>query len=70
MIIIVLISIYFFDKLTVTFIGKTNLKPWHTILLVVTTVVFGISDACVLPIMKNLIRNGIPVEIVIQTSLI
>jgi hypothetical protein len=61
-IIIVLISIYFFDKLTVKFIEKTNLKPWHTILLVVTAIVFGISDACLLPIIKNLIRNGMPVE--------
>lgn len=55
-------SIYFFEKLTVKFIERINLKPLHTILLLVTSIVFGIINTALLPITKNLLRNGIPME--------
>jgi hypothetical protein len=61
-IIILIASIYFLENLTVKFIENINLKLWHSILLLISTIVLGISDTCLLPITKNFIRNGIPME--------
>jgi hypothetical protein len=48
------VSIYFLEKKTVSFIEDIKLKPSHTLLLLFTTVIFGITDTCFFPVAKNL----------------
>ena len=53
-------GIYFMEKRTVSFIENVKLKPKHTLLLLLTTIVFGIADTCLYPIVKNLIGQDFP----------
>ncbi|MCK9413558.1 MAG: permease prefix domain 1-containing protein [Prolixibacteraceae bacterium] len=48
------VSLYFLEKKTVSFIENVKLKPRHTLLLLFTAVVFGIIDTCLFPIAKSL----------------
>jgi len=48
------VSLYFLEKKTVSFIENVKLKPKHTLLLLFTTVIFGITDTCLFPVAKNL----------------
>jgi len=51
-------SIYFLEKKTVSFIENVKMKPRHTLLLLLTTVIFCITDTCLFPIVKNLIGQN------------
>ena len=55
------ISIYFLEIRTITFIKNINIKPIHTFFLLFTTIVFSVVDTCLLPITKNMIRKGVPI---------
>lgn len=48
------VSIYFLEKKTVSFIENIKLKPWHTLLLLFTSIIFGVADTCLYPVVKNL----------------
>lgn len=61
LIIILIASIYYLENLTLKFIENIHLKPSHTVLLLIITIVFGFTDTCLLPVAKNIIRNGIPI---------
>lgn len=56
------LSIYLLESKTVSFIENIKMRPRHTVFLLVTTVVFVVIDTCLLPICKNLIRKGVPIE--------
>ena len=58
--ILLVVSIYFKEKKTVSFIENIKLKPKHTSLLLLATIVFGITDTCLYPIAKNLIGLDYP----------
>ncbi|HEY5123579.1 MAG TPA: hypothetical protein VIK14_07575 [Ignavibacteria bacterium] len=53
-IIIIVASIYFMEKRTVSFIENIKMKPKHAILLLLTTIIFGITDTCLFPVARNL----------------
>lgn len=53
-------SIYFMEKKTVSFIEKVRMKPKHTLLLLFIAIIFGITDTCLMPIIKNLLRQNRP----------
>jgi hypothetical protein len=55
-------SIYFFDTKTITFIKKIKISPKHAVFLLITAVLFGIADTCLLPIARNLMKRGSPVS--------
>jgi len=52
--ILFLVSIYFLEKKTVSFIENVKMKPKHTLLLLFTTIIFSITDTCLYPVAKNL----------------
>lgn len=60
--ILLVLSIYFMEKKTVSFIENVKMKPKHTLLLLFTTIVFGITDTCLYPIAKNLIGQDYPLR--------
>jgi hypothetical protein len=52
-------SIYFMDMKTVSFIENIRMKPKYTLLLLLTTIIFSITDTCLYPIAKNmLVKDG------------
>jgi len=53
-IIIIVASIYFMEKKTVSFIENVKIRPKYTLLLLFITIIFGITDTCLLPIAKAL----------------
>jgi hypothetical protein len=48
------VSIFLLEKKTVSFIENVKMKPNQTLLLLLTTIIFGITDTCLYPIAKNL----------------
>ena len=58
--ILFLASIYFLENKTISFIENVKLKPKHTLVLLLITVVFGIADTCLLPIVKSVIGQNRP----------
>lgn len=56
------ISIYFLENRTIVFIENIKMKPKHTVFLLVTAIAFGIIDTYLLPISKNIMRKGVPIE--------
>jgi hypothetical protein len=54
--ILFLVSIYFLEAKTISFIENVKMKPKHTLLLLFTTIAFGITDTCLYPIAKNLMK--------------
>lgn len=60
--ILFVISIYFRENWIVRFIENIKMRPKHTVILLITVISFGIIDTCLLPIAKNLMRKGVPVE--------
>lgn len=57
-----LISILFLEKKTISFIESIKLKPKHTVILLLTTVVLSITDTCLFPIVKNMISDNHPLR--------
>jgi hypothetical protein len=53
-IVIIVASIYFMEKKTVSFIENVKMKPKHTLLLLFITIIFGITSTCLFPVAKNL----------------
>jgi len=49
------VSIFYMEKKTVSFIENAKMKPRHTFLLLLTTIIFSIADTCLHPVAKNLI---------------
>lgn len=56
------ISIYFLEYRTIAFIENIKMRPSHTVFLLITAILFGIIDTCLLPISKNMMRKGVPIE--------
>lgn len=48
-------SIHLLEKKTVSFIENVKMQPKHTLFLLLTTIIFGITDTCLYPLAKNLI---------------
>ena len=55
------ISIYFLENRTMAFLERINVRPKHTFFLLITVIVFGVVDTCLLPISKSMIKKGIPI---------
>ena len=60
--IILVASIYFLEKKTVSFIENVKIRPKYTLLLLFTTIIFGISDTCLFPVVKNLLSQDNPLR--------
>lgn len=60
--IILVSSIYFMEKKTVSFIENVKMKPKHTLILLFTTIIFSITDTCLFPIAKNLTGQDYPLR--------
>ena len=52
--IFLVVSIYLLEKKTVSFIENVKIKPKHTLFMLLTTIIFGITDTCLYPVAKNL----------------
>lgn len=52
--ILFVLSIYLLEKKTVSFIENVKMKPKHTLFLLLTTIIFGITDTCLYPVAKNI----------------
>ncbi len=55
--IILALSIYFMDMKTVSFIENIKMKPKHILTLLFVTILFSITDTCLIPVAKNLMRQ-------------
>lgn len=53
--ILFVVSIFLLEKKTVSFIENVKIRPRQTLLLLLTAIIFGITDTCLYPIAKNLI---------------
>lgn len=62
MFILFAMSIYLLENRTVSFIENIKMRPRYTVFLLVTAIAFGVIDTCLLPISKNMMRKGVPVE--------
>jgi hypothetical protein len=60
--IILAVCIYFLEKKTVSFIENVKIRPKYTLLLLFTTIIFGITDTCLYPVAKNLIGQDNPLR--------
>jgi hypothetical protein len=60
--IIFALSIYFLENRTIRFIKNIKMRPKHMVLLLATAIGFGIIDTYLLPISKNIMRKGAPIE--------
>ena len=58
--IVLFTCIYFMEKKTISFIENVKLKPKHTLLLLLATIVFSIANTSLYPIVKNLISQNLP----------
>ncbi len=47
-------SLYLMKNKIISFIENVKIRPKHTLLLLFTTIIFGITDTCLDPITKNL----------------
>jgi hypothetical protein len=55
-------SLYFFEKKTVSFIGKLEIKNKTIFFIFLAAIVFGVLDTCFMPICKNLMEPNAPVR--------
>ena len=55
--IILVVGIYFMENKTISFIENGKMKPKYILLLLFTTIIFGITDTCLFPIAKNLTQE-------------
>ena len=55
-------SIFFLEKKTVTYIENIKMKPKHTIVLLVFTVILAIADTCLYPVAKEMMGDNIPLH--------
>ena len=61
-IIITVAGIYFMKEKSVSFIEKVKIKPMQTLLLLLTTIIFSVTDTCLYSIVKNLIGQDYPLR--------
>ena len=59
---IVVAGIYFIENKTISIIENVKMKPKYILLLLFTTIIFGIADTCLFPIAKNLIGQDDPLR--------
>jgi len=52
--ILFIVSVYLLEKKTVSFLENIKIKPKQTIFLLLTTIILGITDTNLYPILKNL----------------
>ena len=57
-----LASTFFLEKKTIAFIEKIKMKFKHTIILLLSTVIFAVADTCLYAVMKNLIGEDISLK--------
>ena len=55
-------SIYFMEKKTVSFIENIKMKPKHILILLFVTILLSITDTCLIPVAKNLMRQDDPLR--------
>ena len=56
------VSIYLLETKTISFVENVKAKPRYAAILLFTAIGFCIADTCLLPVAKNLMRNGVHVE--------
>lgn len=61
-IIMIVASIYFMEKKTISFIENVKMKPKYTLLLLFITIIFSITDTCLFPVVKNLLSQDNPLR--------
>jgi hypothetical protein len=57
-IIIAAISMYFLEEKIIAFIENVKMKPKHTLYLLLTAIIFGITDTCLYPVAKNMMGQN------------
>lgn len=60
MVMVFVASIYFFEQKTISFIENIKLKPKHTLYLLLTAIGLSISNTCLNPILKVLMKYDRP----------
>jgi len=60
--ILLVANIYLMEKKAVSFIENVKMKPKHTLLLLIATIIFSITDTCLYPVAKNLISQNDPLR--------
>ncbi len=60
--IIFFMSLYFFEKKTILFIGNLEIKNKTIFFIFLTAIVFGVLDTCFMPICKNMMEPNAPVR--------
>jgi len=61
-VIIAATSMYLLETKTIAFIENVKMKPKHTLYLLLTAIIFGITDTCLNPIAKNLMGLNYPLR--------
>ena len=54
-------SIFFLEQRIIAFINRLKVTPKHALFLLIITISFAVFDTCLLPITKNIIRQGFPI---------
>ncbi|MGD9556608.1 MAG: hypothetical protein AB7V25_06295 [Mangrovibacterium sp.] len=60
--IIFFMSLYFFEKKTVSFVGNLNIKNETIFFIFFTAIIFGVLDTCFMPICKNMMEPNTPIR--------
>ncbi len=56
------VSIFFFEKKTVTFIENIKMRPRHTLILLAITVALAVADTCLFPVAKTMMGDNLPLR--------
>jgi hypothetical protein len=62
LVLLFLVSIFFLEKKAIAFIEKIQLKPRHSMILLLTTIFFALADTCLFPIAKGMMGANIPLK--------
>ncbi len=62
LVLLFLVSIFFLEEKAIAFIENIQLKPRHSLKLLLTTIVFALADTCFYPIAKGMMGDNIPLH--------